>query len=149
MSRLAKAAGALPLATSVPDDALTAVWAPRVLSILRIVSALLFLEHGTMKLFAFPAGMPGAPHPMPPLELAAGVIEIAAGGLMALGLFTRAAAFVASGEMAVAYFLAHAPRGFWPALNLGDLAVLWCFLFFFFVFSGAGPWSLDAVVRRR
>jgi len=124
-------------------------WSPRVLSILRIVTALLFMEHGLMKLFHFPAPQPGAPDPLPMLLLAAGWIEVVGGGLIALGLFTRAAAFICSGQMAVAYFTAHAPQGFYPTLNMGDAAVLYCFVFFYLVFAGPGPWSLDALLRRR
>jgi putative oxidoreductase len=126
-----------------------AAWAPKVLSILRIITGLLFVEHGLMKLVQFPAAMPGEPHPLPAILLAAGVIEAVGGSLIAIGLYTRAAAFVASGEMAAAYFMAHLPHGFWPAINQGDLAITWCFLFFYLVFAGAGPWSLDAVIRRR
>jgi putative oxidoreductase len=125
------------------------VWAPRVLSILRIITALLFVEHGLMKLLHFPAPQPGAPDPLPPLLLAAGIIEVVGGGLMALGLFTRLAAFVCSGQMAVAYFMMHAPNGFYPALNMGEAAVLYCFVFLYLVFAGPGPWSLDAIVRKR
>jgi putative oxidoreductase len=124
-------------------------WSPRVLSILRIVTALLFMEHGLMKLFHFPAPQPGAPDPLPTILLAAAWLEVIGGGLIALGLFTRAAAFLCSGEMAVAYFMAHAPQGFYPALNMGEAAVLYCFVFFFLVFAGGGYWSLDALVRKR
>ncbi|RAK61156.1 DoxX family protein [Phenylobacterium hankyongense] len=125
------------------------VWAPRVLSILRIVTALLFMEHGLMKLFHFPAAAPGLPSPLPPMLVAAAWIEIVGGALIALGLFTRAAAFVCSGEMAAAYFMVHAPQGLWPALNMGEAAVLYCFVFLYLVFAGAGLWSLDALVRKR
>ena len=124
-------------------------WAPRVLSVLRIIAALLFMEHGLMKLFHFPAPQPGAPDPLPAMLLAAAWIEVVGGGLIALGLFTRAAAFICSGQMAVAYFTAHAPQGFYPALNMGEAAVLYCFIFFYLVFAGPGPWSLDALVRKR
>lgn len=124
-------------------------WAPRVLSILRIMTGLLFMEHGMMKLLHFPAPNPGLEGPLPPLMLAAGIIELVGGGLVTVGLFTRAAAFVCSGQMAVAYFLAHASKGFWPALNMGDAAILFCFVFLYLVFAGPGPWSLDAVVRKR
>lgn len=124
-------------------------WAPPVLSLLRIVAALLFMEHGLMKLFGFPAPQPGAPDPLPAMLLAAAWIEVVGGGLMALGLFTRAAAFVSSGEMAVAYFIAHGSRGFWPALNEGDAAILFCFVFLYLVFAGAGPISLDAALAKR
>jgi putative oxidoreductase len=124
-------------------------WSPRVLSLLRIVVGLLFMEHGLMKIFHFPAPQPGAPDPLPTMLLVAGWIEIVGGGLVALGLFTRAAAFICSGEMAAAYFMAHAPHGPYPALNMGEAAVLYCFVFFYLVFAGGGIWSLDAVVRKR
>ena len=125
------------------------VWAPRVLSLLRIFTALLFLEHGLMKLFHFPAPQPGAPDPLPMILMAAAWIEVVGGGLIALGLFTRAAAFVCSGQMAAAYFMAHAPQGFWPALNGGEAAILYCFVFLYLVFAGPGIWSIDALVRKR
>ncbi|MDB5451139.1 MAG: DoxX family protein [Phenylobacterium sp.] len=125
------------------------VWAPRVLSILRIVTALLFIEHGLMKLIHFPAAPPGLPSPLPPILVAAAWIEIVGGALIALGLFTRAAAFVCSGEMAIGYFMVHAPQNFWPALNMGEAAVLYCFVFFYLIFAGGGLWSLDALVRKR
>lgn len=124
------------------------LWAPRVLGILRIVTALLFMEHGLMKLFHFPAAQPGAPEPLPMILMAAAIIELVGGALLALGLFTRLAAFICSGEMAAAYFLAHMKAGFWPALNDGDAAILFCFVFFYIVFAGPGPWSLDAALRR-
>jgi putative oxidoreductase len=124
-------------------------WSPRVLSILRIVAALLFIEHGLMKLFHFPAPQVGAPNPLPVILVAAAWIEIVGGLLVTLGLFTRLAALVCSGEMAVAYFTTHAPQGFYPALNMGESAVLFCFVFLDLVFAGPGPWSVDAVVRKR
>jgi putative oxidoreductase len=118
-------------------------WSPRALAVLRIVTALLFLEHATMKFFAFPAGMPGTENGLPPMMIAGGVIELVAGVLVALGLFTRWAALIASGEMAVAYWMAHAPQGFWPALNQGELAIMFCFVFLYLVFAGPGAWALD------
>ena len=126
-----------------------ATWSPRVLSLIRIIAALLFMEHGLMKLFDFPGPQPGVPDPLPMMLVAAAWIEVVGGGLIALGLFTRAAAFLCSGQMAAAYFMAHASKGFWPALNGGDAAILFCFIFLYLVFAGAGPWSLDAVVRKR
>ena len=126
-----------------------ALWSPRVLSLLRIVTGLLFLEHGLMKLFQFPAPQPGAPDPLPPMLLAAAWLELIGGVLIGLGLFTRLVAFVCSGEMAVAYFMAHAPQGFYPALNMGEGAVLYCFVFLYLAFAGGGEWSLDAQVRKR
>lgn len=122
-------------------------WAPKVLSILRIMAGLIFLAHGTGKHlgwpvlgFEVPAGSPG---------WWAGWIELVCGVLIALGLFTRPAAFLASGTMAVAYFIAHAPGGlFVPAVNGGDAAILYCFVFLYLVFRGPGPWSLDAKMGR-
>jgi len=125
------------------------VWSPRVLSLLRIIAALLFMEHGLMKLFHFPAAQPGAPDPLPPLLLVAAWLEVVGGGLLVLGLFTRPVAFVLSGQMAAAYFMAHASKGFWPALNGGEAAILFCFLFLYLAFQGGGEWSLDAQVRKR
>jgi putative oxidoreductase len=124
-------------------------WAPRVLSLLRVITALLFMEHGLMKLFDFPAPQPGAPDPLPALLFAAAWIEVAGGALLALGLFTRPAALICSGEMAAAYFMAHASKGFYPALNGGEAAVLYCFVFFYLIFAGPGSISLDALMRRR
>ena len=125
------------------------LWSPRVLSVLRIVTALLFVEHATMKFFAFPAAMPGPPGPLPGIIIAAGAIELVAGSLIALGLLTRSAAFVASGTMAAAYFMAHAPQSFWPVVNQGEAAILFCFIFFYLVFAGPGSWSLDALFSSR
>jgi putative oxidoreductase len=116
---------------------------PHVLSILRIVAALLFLEHGMSRLFAYPSPLP-TPDVFT-LYWFAGAIEFAGGALVLAGLFTRAAAFIMSGEMAFAYFISHAPHGFFPILNRGDGAILYCFIFFYLVFAGAGPWSLDAL----
>jgi putative oxidoreductase len=124
-------------------------WAPRVLSLVRIIAALLFMEHGLMKLFHFPAPQPGAPEPLPTILLAAAWIEVAGGALLALGLFTRAAAFIAAGEMAVAYFMAHASKSPWPGINQGDAAILFCWVFLYLVFAGGGAWSADVLVRKR
>lgn len=119
-------------------------WAPRMLSVLRIMSALLFLAHGTAKLFGFPAVPMFANLQVVSLLGLMGVIEIVGGILLAIGLFTRPVAFILSGSMAVAYFMAHATKGFHPILNGGELAVLYCFLFLYFVFAGGGAWSVDA-----
>jgi len=122
-------------------------YAPYALAALRIIAALLFFEHGLMKLVGFPAPQPGGP--LTPLSTAAGIIEIAGGTLIALGLFTRPAAFICSGMMAVGYFVAHAPQGFWPALNMGDAAILFCFVFFYLTFAGPGAFSVDGAMRGR
>jgi putative oxidoreductase len=124
-----------------------AKWAPIVLSLLRIVAALLFIEHGTQKFFDFPAsGRPAAPGGMPPEFMVAGLIEIIGGVLLLLGLFARFAAFIMAGEMAVAYWTMHVPHGgFFPLVNFGESAILFCFVFLYMVFAGPGPWSLDAV----
>lgn len=121
-------------------------FAPRILSILRIVAAVMFMSIGTMKLFAFPvAMMPGAGTvPLFSLIGLAGVLETVGGALLLLGLFTRPVAFVLAGQMAVAYFMGHAPMGFWPVLNNGQLAVLYCFIWLYVSAAGAGPWSIDA-----
>src|SRR4028118_1820881 len=118
-------------------------WSPHALAALRIMTALLMLQHATMKFFAFPAAMP-MPGPLPGIIVAAGAIEIVTGALIALGLFTRPAAFLASGTMAAAYFIGHAPQNFWPVNNMGDAAILYCFVFLYLVFAGPGPVSLDA-----
>ncbi|GGE05844.1 hypothetical protein GCM10011529_10290 [Polymorphobacter glacialis] len=124
-------------------------WSPRILSVLRIVTALLFLQHGLMKIFQFPAAQPGALDPLPLMLFAAAWIEIIGGTLIAIGLFTRSAAFVCAGQMAFAYFIAHFPRSFWPAVNQGETAITFCLVFFYLVFAGPGPWSLDALRKRR
>lgn len=125
------------------------VWTPRVLSLLRIIAALLFMQHGLMKLFAFPGPQPGVPSPLPMILVVAAWMEVVGGGLLALGLFTRPVAFLLSGEMAVGYFMAHFPKSFYPALNGGDAAVLFCFVFLYLAFAGGGEWSVDAQVRKR
>lgn len=124
-------------------------FAPMVLSILRIMSALLFMQHGLMKVFDFPAPQPGVPDPLPLMLITAAWIEIIGGALIAMGLFTRQAAFICSGEMAAAYFIGHAPNSFWPALNGGDAAILYCFVFLYLTLSGGGAWSVDNILRRQ
>ena len=123
-------------------------WSPHALAVLRIMTALLFMEHGLMKLFHFPAAQPGASDPLPSLLLAAAIIEVAGGALIATGLLTRFAALICSGEMAIGYFMVHAPKSFWPALNQGEAAILFCIVFFYLIFAGPGAWSLDAALRR-
>ena len=122
-------------------------WQPQLLALLRIFAGLLFLEHATQKFFAFPApfAMPG---PLPPMLMAAGVIELVAGVLITIGLFTRLAAFIASGEMAIGYFLMHFPQGFWPAVNKGEAAILFCFVFLYLAAAGPGAWNVDAARTR-
>src|SRR6266511_3512926 len=117
-------------------------------SLLRIVAGLLFICPGGMKLFGWFGGMPAGVR-LSPLLIVAGVIEVFGGSLIVLGLFTRPVAFIASGEMAVAYFMGHFPKGFWPILNQGEPAVLFCFIFLFFAAAGSGPFSLDDAIRRR
>jgi putative oxidoreductase len=121
--------------------------APYVLSITRIMVALLFLEHGSAKLLGFPAN--GPIRELFTQSWFSGAIELVGGALLAAGLFSRSAAFIMSGEMAFAYFMSHAPHSFFPLINRGDAAVLYCFIFFYFVFSGPGPWSLDALLSAR
>lgn len=119
-------------------------------ALLRIVAGLMFAMHGTQKLFGWPSMLPGMAGPLPPLMKVAGGIELVGGLLIAIGLFTGIAAFIASGEMAVAYFMGHASHGsFWPLENKGELAVLYCFVFLFIAAHGAGIWSLDNVMHRR
>jgi putative oxidoreductase len=123
---------------------LETVWAPRLLSVLRIVVGLLFMEHGTQKLLGFPIPQ----HPGPPLFSLLGgqaVLELAGGLLMLAGFLTRPVAFVLAGDMAAAYFMAHAPRSFFPVQNGGYAAILYCFVFLYLFAAGGGPWSLDAM----
>lgn len=126
-------------------------WAPYLLSILRILAAFLFVPYGTTKLLAFPAAvMPdGGTAPLTSLAGVAGALELVGGALLLAGLFTRPVAFVLSGEMAVAYFMGHAGQGFWPVLNGGAPAVFFCFLWLYVSAAGPGPWSIDALLRRR
>ena len=123
-------------------------WQPQALALLRIFAALLFMEHGLAKLFHFPVPQPGVPGPLPPLLLAAAVIEVVGGTLVTLGLFTRVAAFVMSGEIAIGYFMAHAPKSFWPIVNQGEAAILYCFIFLYIAAAGPGTWSVDGARSR-
>jgi putative oxidoreductase len=124
-------------------------WRPCVLSVLRIMTGLLFLQYGMAKLLKFPAVPAFKDVTLLSLIGLAGTLELVGGALMILGLFTRPVAFVLAGEMAFAYFLGHSPTGFLPILNGGNLAILFCFVFFYFSFAGAGPWSLDALREKR
>ena len=126
-------------------DAFSRTWSPRVLSVLRIMTALMFLQHGTAKLLGFPRVADFQNLQLFSLLGVSGVLELVGGLLLAVGLFTRATAFILSGMMAVAYFLAHAPQGFFPLLNQGELAVVYCFVFLYLSVAGGGPLSLDAI----
>ena len=123
-------------------------WSPRILSVMRIVVALLFMQHGAQKLFGFIAPPEAATHLLLSLMGLAGVLEFFGGLLVVLGLFTSPAAFILSGQMAVAYFMVHAPNGFWPLQNKGDLAMLWSFVFLYLAVAGGGEWGLDRAWRR-
>ncbi|HYK03616.1 MAG TPA: DoxX family protein [Thermoanaerobaculia bacterium] len=128
--------------------AFPATWAPQLRSVVRIVVGLMFMLHGAQKMLGFPdAGAKLQPHAPAYLKLA-GIIELVGGALIAIGLLTSIVAFIAAGEMAVAYFKQHAPGGFWPTLNGGELAVLYCFVFLYLAFAGPGPWSIDAMIGR-
>jgi putative oxidoreductase len=113
-----------------------APWAPR-------------LEHGTSKLLGFPASSTPMPDPLPPILLASAVLELVGGALLTAGLFTRIAAFICAGEMAVAYFMVHAPQGFFPIINMGEPAILYCFIFLYWAAAGGGPWSVDSALAAR
>jgi putative oxidoreductase len=130
------------------NDRLLAAWSPRLLSVLRFFAGLLILEFGMAKHIGFPHVEMFAS--LPPLSLPsiAGIVELVGGFLVTVGLFTRLAAFILSGEMAFAYFIQHAPHSFFPILNGGVLAVLACFVFLYIAAAGGGPWSLDALRRR-
>ncbi len=124
-------------------------FSPYALAALRIIAALLFMEHGLTKLFHFPAAQPGAPDPLPMLLMVAAIIEVAGGALIAIGLFTRLAAFICAGQMAVAYFMVHAGASFWPALNGGEAAILYCFVFLYISTGGPGALSVDGALARK
>ncbi len=128
------------------------VWAPRWLSVTRAIAGLLYMQHGLQKLFVFPGPMPGMSAQAADVSSFMGVtglLELVGGLLLVIGLFTRPVAFVLSGMMAVAYFMVHAPKGFYPILNGGDLAILFCFFFLYLFFAGGGVWGLDAIMTRR
>jgi putative oxidoreductase len=130
-------------------DAIAAAWAPRLLSVLRIMAGLLLMQHGTAKHLKFPFVQNMANLPSMSLPGIAGILELVGGVLLVIGLFTRTTAFILSGMTAVAYFIAHAPRGFYPILNGGELAALYCFAFLYLAAAGPGPWSLDAALRKK
>jgi putative oxidoreductase len=137
------AAAASPAKSATSLEAFT----PYALSLLRLMAGLLFFEHGMAKLFGFPPH--GAMPVFPEIEFFAGSVELIGGGLLTVGLFTRVAALLTSGEMAIGYFLDHFPKSFFPLLNGGDAAVLYCFIFFYLIFAGGGAISLDALLWRR
>ncbi len=121
-------------------------FAPLALSLMRVVFAVTFFAHGTQKILGFPAS--DMVPPVGSLAWVAGILELVGGALLILGLFTRPVAFILSGQMAVAYWMAHAPQGPFPALNGGDAAILYCFVFLYLVFAGGGLWSLDALLSK-
>lgn len=130
------------------SDTIAGNWAPRALSLLRIVAGFMFIAHGTMKYFGFPLAGSGGPPALFSMIGIAGALEIVGGVLVMIGLFTRCSAFVLSGLMAFAYFIAHAPQGFWPIVNKGELAALYAFVFLYLAAAGGGPWSVDALFRK-
>jgi len=125
-------------------EAIGTMWAPRVLSVLRIVSGLALLEHGTAKIFKFPVVATMAKLDLASMGGISGFLELIGGALLLVGLFTRPVAFILSGMCAVAYFYAHAPRGLFPILNGGEAAIIYTFLLFYIAAAGPGPWSIDA-----
>ncbi|AMV71263.1 DoxX family protein [Desulfuromonas carbonis] len=125
------------------DSAFPASWAPPLLSVMRAIVGFLFLQHGGQKLFNLPVAMPGPPPELFSLIGLAGVLELGGGLLLLVGLFTRWTAFILSGQMAFAYFMVHAGKGFWPLANQGELAVFYCFVFLYLAAAGGGSWSLD------
>jgi putative oxidoreductase len=129
-------------------SSIATAWSSRMLSVLRIMTGLLFLEHGTAKLLGFPESEGQPPVDLSTLGGWSGILELGGGALIVLGLFTRPVAFILSGMMAVAYFVVHAPNDFYPINNGGDAAILYCFVFLYMVFAGGGAWSLDRMRGR-
>jgi putative oxidoreductase len=125
-----------------------AAWAPRALSVLRIITGLMIIEHGMAKLLGWPVVAAFAQLKLFSLLGLAGTLELVGGGLLILGLFTQPVAFILSGEMAVAYFMVHAPRSFFPLVNGGSLAIIYCFACLYLSTAGAGPWSIDATMKK-
>jgi putative oxidoreductase len=125
-------------------------WSPQLRSVLRMAAAFMFIQSGTMKLFAFPMRMPtGGTAPLTSQMGVGGTLEVFGGALLFLGLLTRPVAFILAGEMAVAYFQFHSPKNFWPIINGGQPAVLYCFIWLYLSAAGPGPWSLDAMWASR
>lgn len=122
-----------------------ASWSGKLLSVLRFVAGLSFLQHGLSKFF----GIPPFPYPLNPLLYAAGTIELVGGALLVIGLFTRPVAFIASGMCAVGYFIAHFPNGFFPAANGGEAILLYSFIFLYLAAAGGGTWSVDAATAKK
>jgi putative oxidoreductase len=122
-------------------------YAPTIFCLIRLIAGLLFMEHGLNKLIGFPVGGNGMPATLSFMWFS-GVVEAVMGGLIAIGLMTRVAAFLASGQMSIAYFMVHAPKSFYPMFNGGDAAILFCFFFFYLVFAGGGVFSLDSLFAR-
>jgi putative oxidoreductase len=129
------------------SDSFVSTWAPRTLALLRIATGFLFMSHGLQKILGLPVP-PRAETVLWSLSGVAGLMELVGGALIIIGLFTRPVAFLLSGEMAFAYFIAHAPQGFWPLLNRGELAALYSFVFLYFAVAGSGAWSIDNLLRR-
>jgi putative oxidoreductase len=125
-----------------------AAWAPRARSVLRIIAGLMIIQHGMAKLLGWPVVAAFAQLKLFSLLGLAGVIELVGGALLIVGLFTQPAAFIISGEMAVAYFMVHAPRSFFPLINGGSLAIIFCFAFLYLSTAGGGPWSVDAAMKK-
>ncbi len=134
------------LESSAPMERFLGRWTPQLFALLRIMAGVMFALHGTQKLFGWPGDRPAA---TATLSIVGGVIEVATGALIAIGLWAGSAAFLASGTMAVAYFLRHAEDGFFPIVNRGELAVVYCFLFLFIAGHGSGAWSLDRLLKKR
>jgi putative oxidoreductase len=130
------------------SDTLTK-WQPIALSVLRFYTGLSIIEHGTVKILGFPTGAPYGLATVGTLPWTGGLIELIGGALIVLGLFTRPVAFIMAGFTAVAYFMVHAPQSFFPIVNKGELAAVYCFVFLYLIFAGGGPLSLDAVLRKR
>ena len=123
-------------------------WSSRILSVLRIITGFLYMQHGAQKLFGVPSGPTNVQVDLFSLLGVAGLLEFFLGMLILVGLFTRFAAFILCGQMAAAYFMVHAPKGFWPILNQGELAVLYCYIYLYLAVAGGGSWSLDRLRKK-